>query len=86
MNLWQEYDCPHSFDFDLTGAEMVYLGQRFYCPGCGQEHVAGEEAVPIQTYIVRGDEMECLPMPADANALHALQSAPECQQEGGSDD
>ena len=67
----QEYDCPHSTDFDLEGERLVYKGQRFHCSGCGQEHTAGVD-VEVSTMVNDGDERSFPDLPETAEALRAL--------------
>jgi len=72
LDIWQEMDCPVGADWDLFGDAMLFQGQRFKCPWCNGEHIAGETAV-VHTYIVRteGGPMECLGLPKDAAELAA---------------
>ncbi len=67
----QEYDCPHSIDFDLDGERLVYKGQRFHCSGCGGEHTAGVD-VEVSTMVEDGDERSWPDLPESAEALRAL--------------
>ncbi len=69
--IWQEWECPHGADADLFDGEMVYAGQRFHCHWCGGEH----EAELVQTYVMRGEEMQCVELPKDAAALAALRAS-----------
>lgn len=77
--VWMSYDCPHSFDFDLHGNELVYKGQRFDCSGCGGEHVAGVDVqiqVGVDVEIARNeydyDQRQFVDLPESAEALRAL--------------
>jgi hypothetical protein len=67
----QEYDCPHSMDFDLEGDSLVYKGQSFYCSGCGQEHTAGLD-VQVSTMVEDGEDRTWPDLPESAEALRAL--------------
>lgn len=50
-DIWQEYDCPFSgIDFDLTDHEILAVGERCYCSGCGGFHTAGEDG-PDETFV-----------------------------------
>lgn len=69
----QEYDCPHSMDFDLEGERLVYKGQRFHCSGCDGEHIAGVD-VEVSTMVDDGDERSFPDLPETAEALLALVS------------
>jgi len=67
----QEYDCPHSMDFDLEGERLVYKGQSFHCSGCGGEHTAGVD-VEVSTMVEDGEERSYPDLPETAEALRAL--------------
>ncbi len=66
-DIWQEYDCPNQLlDLDLFGADILVVGQSWYCCLCGHEHIA-TETFPGGTMVVLGDgEMQYRPMPKDA--------------------
>uniref|UniRef100_A0A6M3MCJ7 Uncharacterized protein n=1 Tax=viral metagenome TaxID=1070528 RepID=A0A6M3MCJ7_9ZZZZ len=67
----QEYDCPHSMDFDLEGDSLVYKGQRFHCSGCRGEHTAGVD-VEVSTMVEDGEDRSWPDLPESAEALRAL--------------
>jgi hypothetical protein len=50
--IWQEYDCPESgLDFDIGDADIVAIGEEFYCCGCGKTHTATAD-FPHNTYVL----------------------------------
>lgn len=77
--VWMSYDCPHSFDFDLNGSELVYKGQRFDCSGCGGEHIAGVDVqieVGVDVAVAPNEydyeQRQFVELPESAEALRAL--------------
>lgn len=67
-DIWQEYDCPDSgIDFDIAEADIVAVGEQFYCSGCGKHHTA-TLFFPATTYvrIAPGGELEFRKTPKDA--------------------
>jgi hypothetical protein len=66
--IWQEYDCPDSgIDFDIAEADIVAVGERFYCSGCGKQHTATLD-FPATTYVrlSPGGDLEFRRTPKDA--------------------
>jgi hypothetical protein len=70
--VWQEYLCRSSgIFFDRVNDELLTLGQRFECPGCGRWHVAGIDG-PTQTFFARPDgELEYRSLPMDTAQCRA---------------
>ncbi len=69
-DIWQEYDCPNSgIDFDIHGAEILAIGEQFYC--AGRNHTAGKD-IELQTYVRKADgELDFRPAPKDAQEKEA---------------
>ena len=65
--IWQEYTCEDSgIDFDRVGAQLLFRGQRFECPGCWRMHTAGIDG-PLETILLRPDgELEYRRLPVNA--------------------
>lgn len=66
--IWQDYDCPDSgIDFDIDEADIVSVGDQFYCSGCGKQHTATLD-FPSNTYVrlSPGGELENRRIPKDA--------------------
>ena len=67
--IWQEYDCPDSgIDFDIDEADIVAVGEQFYCSGCGKRHTATPD-FPINTFVrlvAGGKQLEFRGTPKDA--------------------
>jgi len=79
-DIWQEYECPLSSDFDLDGDLMVYEGQAFQCSGCGLSHVAGRDVQVCTAEWVDG-VYRGLSLPRTADELAALRTGapdPDC--------
>ena len=68
IRIWQEYDCPECLiDFDLTGDEILAVGEECFCSGCGGWHKAGPQDVISETYILGADDqMQVRGLPVDA--------------------
>lgn len=67
-DIWQEYDCPDSgIDFDIAEADIVAVGEQFYCPGCGKQHTATLD-FPATTYVrlLPGGDLEFRRTPKDS--------------------
>lgn len=87
-DIWQDYDCPLSgIDVDLHAADIVAIGDTFYCAGCWKNHTAGVD-VNLQTYVRMADgELSYRGMPKDAleKAIWITDAAPmemPCQKNG----
>lgn len=67
--IWQEYDCQDSgIDFDIDEADIVAVGEQFYCSGCGKHHTATPD-FPTNTFVrlAAGGELEFRRTPKDAS-------------------
>ncbi len=65
-DIWQDYDCPNcGIDFDLHGADILAIGEKCYCSGCGQYHTAGIDIMQTCIHSSNG-ELECRGVPKDA--------------------
>jgi hypothetical protein len=84
--IWQEHGCDGCMiDFDICDEEILAVGERVYCSGCGGYHQAGVEPGPLQTYIVRDTgEFEVRDLPRDAaeKAAWLAERAPNCRSPG----
>jgi hypothetical protein len=72
-DIWQEYDCPKcGIDFDLADREILAVGEKCYCSGCGVYHTAGEDG-PKETMVrlVADSELIFRGIPKDANEKDA---------------
>ena len=73
LDIWQEYDCPESgIDFDLDEADIVAVGEKFYCSGCRKHHTATRD-FPANTYVrlSHGGELEFRGVPKDVDEKDA---------------
>jgi hypothetical protein len=78
-DIWQEYDCPQcGIDFDIAGEQILAVGERFYCSGCGEHHTAGEDG-PKETMVrlVPDGELTFRDLPKDAPEKAAWQKEVE---------
>lgn len=68
-SIWQEHECDGCMiDFDLHGGEILAVGERCYCSGCGGYHAAGVPPGPTETYVAHDDRehLEIRPLPRNA--------------------
>ncbi len=88
--MWQEMDCPDwGNDWDLCGDEMVYAGQVFKCPNCGNQHIADSSYIVTFTKYFTGDYgLVTRPLPSSAVELRHLRETfdkPEVPKQSNSE-
>ena len=67
-DIWQEYDCPKcGIDFDIYGSNILAIGEKCYCSGCGGYHTAEDVIKETMIRLVTDGELVFRGLPKDAN-------------------